>query len=867
MSIPNVFSKMTNDAIKNNKKNIKNLVLDEINSFIGKFNIKPIEVVYNKTPIKPQHVFDHIRGFVNNIRSTNHGNFTENVSNQRIDASNKLKEITNKLKEITNKLLRFDNEFYKSALIRPVSNEVIIFLKDKIIQIANTKLRNKLAETVKKKTYEDDFEEEPENQALLNNLIPIAVKNIKDMLDTRREEIKYEGDTFENEDEDFEEDEAIIEEIDYIDAFKENLTEIAKTNLKVLFNPNLNPIKNLNNALENVVNVVKPPIKEGDIVVFKSNEKDKWYIGEITRINHGGTYDIKFGSITYYNVPSHSVVGVKDIIGCNANYNSKTCKIIRVNDDGTVTIQYDDGKVEYNIRGDDIIIEEKDILNILKNNIPGLSLLLDESSKKIEELTNTSLQLERANREVIQNQQELKKVNETIIENQDKLEQVNKKLIENQDKLEQVNKELIENQGKLEHVNKELSNNQSVLRDANETLIENQDKLEYANQELSEKQSELEDEMNQLKSNQSELEEINKELSDNQNNLINEMNQLKHNQNELNNEMNQLKHNQNELTAINEELINNEHSLGDKIERIREGIYNDLQQITSNLHEGIYHELQRITENLRDETIKNSKVIQNINDKLKTELKEELKEELNKIRDINTEYRNQLNTQYRNQLNTTKNPVSTVYTFNTSSQLNATIQKLTEELKNLKEELEKLKKDRNTMLGNKLSTLASNMLKRKLDSIVTNKNNLVNQNPQLKKQVELLLEAQTLFPHVLLSIYQQELNQKETELKKAIEENENKLNKSNQQSTQIDKLNKNITALQNEMNQLKSKLAELEKEKSKNSLANILKKIAMTNLISVLNKPMPIEDGDVVMTEYYNDNENKQNKIESIKVF
>jgi len=812
-----IFNKTENTSKEHKEKqkeNIKNSVFKKIKDFL--------DSNYIDTGKKPNIENDEVFGKINQkLKDFGFSQFKTYVplfpiDNTGIDASNKLEGITNKLKKITNKLLKLDNEFYESALIRPLSNEVIGFLKDKIIQIANTKLRDTLAETVKEDIdYEEDFEEEeePKNQALLNNLIPIAVKNLKDMLDKRREEIEHEGDTYE---EDFEEDEDIIEEkINYIDAFKVNLTEIAKTNLKVLFDSNLKRIKDLKNALEGVVYVVKPPIEIGDIVVFKPNEQDKWYIGEITMVNDDGTYNIKVDRRIYNNVPSHRVVGVKYIIGCKAKYNGITCKITGVNNNRTVTIQYDDDdKVEDNISGDDIIIEEKDILNILENNIPGLSLLLHKSSEKIKELTNMIVQLERANEQVIQNQQELKKVNKTLSKKQGELEEINKELKENQDKLEDANQTLSKKQSELEQVNKELSDNQNNLINEMNRLNPNQ--------------FELNNEMNQLKSSQFELN--------------NEMNQLKSNQNELNNEMNQLKRNQNELrNELRNEVKYNETILSDKIHIKVYEIYHDLQQITYKLH-----------------------------DELKTELKEELKKELNKIDDIDRQYINLLN----RIINTNNNPPLNDITQPLTEELIAITQQLTEKLKNLEEELKKLKKDRNTMLGNKLSTLASNMLKRKLDSIVNNKNNLVNQNTQLKKQVELLLEAQTLFPHVLLSIYQQELTQKETELKKAIKENENKLNKSNQQSTQIDKLkknidilNQNITALQNEMNQLKSKVAELEKEKLKNSLANILKKIAMTNLISVLNKPMPIEDGDVVMTEYYNDNENKQNKIESIKVF
>ncbi len=807
-----IFKKAV-DTVKEHKEkqkeNIKNSVFKKIKGFLDSNNID----TGKKPNIENDEVFGKINqklkdfGFspfksydlpspIDNTSIDASNKLQGITNNTSIDASNKLQGITNKLKEITNKLLEFDNEFYESALIRPVSNEVIGILKDKIIQIANTKLRDKLVETVKEETYDDDFEEEPENQSLLNNfkdnLIPIAVKNLKDMLDTRIENIKYEDETYED---DFE------QEIDYKDAFKENLTEIAKTNLKLIFDSNLNNIKDLKNALEDVVDVVKPPIKIGDIVVFKPNQEDnqdKWYIGEITGVNDDGTYDIKFGSITYNNVPSHSVVGVKDIIGCKAKYNGRTCKITGINNNGTVTIQYDDGKVEENISGDDIIIEETEILNILENNIPGLSLLLHKSSEKIEELTNTIVQLEHANQEVIQKQSEL--------------EQVNEKLIEKQSELEQVNEKLIEKQSELEQINKELSDNQSELR--------------YEINRLESNQSELRDEINRLKRSQ--------------NNLINDITRANKIQDELINE-------------LRDEVKYNEHSLSDKIERIRDGIYDDLQRITYELY---------------DEIINNREVMQNINH----ESNIELIEELNKINDINRQYRNQLNNrQYKNPVNsiidTNNNPTPTVFTFNTSSELNDIIQKLTAELKNLKEELENSKKDRNTVIGYKLSTLASNMLKRKLDSIVTNKNNLVNQNPRLKKQVELLLEAQTLYPHVLLSIYQQELTQKETELKKAINEN-TKTKGENAKATQVNnEKTTQINNLQNEMNQLKKRLAELEKEKSKNSLANILKKIAMTNLISVLNKPMPIEDGDVVMTEYYNDNENKQNKIESIKVF
>jgi hypothetical protein len=753
------------------KENIKNSVFKKIKGFLDSNNID----TGKKPNIKNDEVFEKINQKLKDFGFSPFKSY--DLPSPSIDASKKLKEITKKL-------LQFDNEFYKSALIRPVSNEVIGFLKYKIIPIAVKNLKDML-DTVKEERYDDDdFEEEPKNQALLNNfkhdLIPIAVKNLKDMLDTRRGET-YDEDDFEEETYD----DIIEEKIDYKDAFKENLTEIAKTNLKLIFDSNLKNIKGLKRALEGVVDVVKQPIKIEDIVVFKLNEEDKqdkWYIGKITGVNNNGTYDINVGNIRY-NVPSHSVVGVKDIIGCKAKYNGRTCKITRVNDDGTVTIEYDDDNVAENI-SDDIIIEETEILNILENNIPGLSFLLNKSSEKIEELTKTIVKLEKVNEEVIEKQQEL-------IKNQEKLEKVNEEVIKKQSDLESEMNRLESNQRVLEDANKELSDNQRVLRDANKELSDNQNKL------------------------RDDLRDANKKLSDNQ------------------------------------------RELSDKIDTMVNEIYNNLEQITSNLHNVI---------------INNRELMQNIKEKLKEELEEELK----KVNDIITQYRNQLN-RYRNQLDsiidTTNNPRN-VFTFNTSSELNDTIQKLTKELNNLKEELEKLKKDRNTVLGYKLSTLASNMLKRKLDSIVTNKNNLVNQNPQLKKQVELLLEAQTLYPHVLLSIYQQELTQKESELKKAIEENtitkgENAITKGeNAKATQVNNEQTTIiNNLENEMNQLKKRLAELEKEKSKNSLANILKKIAMTNLISVLNKPTPIEDGDVVMTEYYNDNENKQNKIESIKVF
>ena len=813
-----IFKKVE-DGVKEHKEkqkeNIKNSVFKKIKGFLDSNNID----TGIKANIGNEQVFVKIKKKLNDFKFSPFKSYDSisSIDNKRIDASNKLEGITDKLKKITNKLLDFDNDFYESALIRPVSND-IGFLKDKLIQIANTKLRDTLVERVNDERYEDDFETEPENQALLNNfkdnLIPIAVKTLKDILDKRREDINYQDEPFEKEEED---EDIIEEEIDYKDAFKENLKEIAKTNLKLLFNSNLNRIKDLKNALEDVVDVVKPSIKIGDIVVFKLNEEHnngneyRWYIGKITRVNDDGTYDINVGDNTYENVPSHSVVGVKDIIDCNAKYNGKPCKITGVKDDGTVTIKYDDGNLEENIIGDDIIIEETDILNILKNNIPGLSLLLHENAKRIDELTNMIVQLENANLEVIKNQQELEKVNKTLSENQQELKKVNEKLSEKQSELENANKESIE------------------------------------------KQRELIDEIKRLESSQNNLRDY-----------ISRVNKI---QNKLRDEL------------INE-VKYNEQILSDNISKMTDNIYKDLQRIIDDFDHAI---------------MGNYAVMQNINDELKTEL-------LNEIKNINTQYKNELNTQYNNEQykkqpnrDTNNNPTQNIFTFNTTPVLNDIIQHLTIELNKLKEELEKSKKDRNTVLGYTLSTLASNKLKDKLASIVTNKNNLVNQNPRLKKQVELLLEAQTLVPHVLLSIYQQELKeketelkqketelkqketelkQKETELKNAINENtktkgenikEKQLN--NAQATEIKDLQHRMKELYKTISDLTKQLAEVEKEKSKNSLTNILKKIAMTNLISVFNKPTPIEDGDVVMTEYYNDNENKQNKIESIKVF
>ena len=794
-----IFKKLE-DGVKEHKEkqkeNIKNSVFKKIKGFLDSNNID----TGIKANIGNEQVFAKIKKKLNDFKFSPFKSYDSisTIDNKRFDASNKLERITDKLKEITKKLLDFDNDFYKSALILPLSNDFIGILKDKLIQIANTKLRDTLVERVNDERYEDDFKTEPENQALLNNfkdnLIPIAVKTLKDILDKRREDIiNYEDEQFEKE----EEDEHIIEEeIDYKDAFKENLKEIAKTNLKLLFNSNLNRIKDLKNALEDVVDVVKPSIKIGDIVVFKLNEEHnngneyRWYIGKITRVNDDGTYDINVGDNTYENVPSHSVVGVKDIIDCNANYNGKPCKITGVKDDGTVTIKYDDDNLEENIIGDDIIIEETDILNILKNNIPGLSLLLHENAKRIDELTNMIVQLENANLEVIKNQQELENVNEQLLNIQSELEEVNEQLLNNQRELRDANKTLSEKQGVLEDAIKRLSEKQGVLEDAIIKLSEKQGVLEDANIRANNIQNDLRD-----------------ELSDN----------------------------------INKEFVS---------------IYMDLQKIIHDL----YHEMSN-----------NNVVMQNIKDELKTEL-------LNEIKNINTQYKNELNTQYNNEQykkqpnrDTNNNPTQNIFTFNTTPVLNDIIQHLTIELNKLKEELKKSKKDRNTVIGYTLSTLASHTLKHKLASIVTNKNNLVNKNPRLKKQVELLLEAQTLVPHVLLSIYQQELSIYQKELKayqiKLKNANDMEKLKSNDQSLKIKNLQDRMKELSKTISDLTKQLAEVEKEKSKNSLTNILKKIAMTNLISVLNKPTPIEDGDVVMTEYYNDNENKQNKIESIKVF
>jgi hypothetical protein len=136
------------------------------------------------------------------------------------------------------------------------------------------------------------------------------------------------------------------------------------------------------NVSENQIRVpevkeVQINLKEGDVVECNYKGQGKWYSGIIASVRENGTYHIQYDDgDSAINVEA-SLIRLKEAVAdevvntnislisgdkCEANYKGRgkwfPGKILRVSDDGTFDIQYDDGESETNVKGNLIRLVE-----------------------------------------------------------------------------------------------------------------------------------------------------------------------------------------------------------------------------------------------------------------------------------------------------------------------------------------------------------------------------------------------------------------------------------------------------------------------------------------------------------------------------